>query len=98
MADMLISFLNHFMCFFFGSVLTCLYLGFKILQRKEVNRMKSQDLKTLHNKQLNHELQIMCDEFKRMIKTEEGALFFIDMMHLWLDRKNTSDPEKRKEV
>ena len=56
--------------------------------------MKSQDLKTLHNKQLNQELQIMCDEFKRLIKTEEGALFFIDMMHLWLDRKNTSDIEK----
>lgn len=81
MADMLMSFLNHFMCFVFGSVLTCLYLGFKILQRKEVNRMKSQEI--LQNKQLNHELQLMCDEFKRMIKTEEGALFFIDMMHLW---------------
>lgn len=95
MADMLMSFLNHFMCFVFGSVLTCLYLGFKILQRrKEVNLMKSQYRDMLHNKQMNHELQIMCDEFKRMIKTEEGALFFIDMMHLWLDRKNTSDTEK----
>ena len=56
--------------------------------------MKSQYRNMLHNKQFNHELQIMCDEFKRMIKTEEGALFFIDMMHLWLDRKNTSDTEK----
>ena len=68
--------------------------AFLTLILKEVNRMKSQDRKMLQNKQLNHELQLMCDEFKRMIKTEEGALFFIDMMHLWLDRKKSSDTEK----
>lgn len=56
--------------------------------------MKSQDRKALQNKQLNNELQLMCDEFKRMIRTEEGALFFIDMMHQWLDREKTSDTEK----
>lgn len=57
--------------------------------------MKNNFKKHLNHKQIQNqaktEIQQAVSEFQQLIRTEEGALFFLEMMDEW--RSRHSDPE-----
>lgn len=57
--------------------------------------MKNRNVKQLAHKQLHKQFKTEIDaavyEFQQLIRTEEGALFFLEMMEEW--RSRHSDPE-----